>query len=257
VTDWAPSQAQHAATPDGAQGGKAAGDLALHVERVAAPLREQVLDLLRREIVEMRLRPGQRLVERELVERTGVSRTTIREALRQLAAEGLVTTIPQKGAIVSVPSPREAAEVYEVRALLEGLAAREFVQNASDVQVEALRKAFDALELSVDADDPRVMLQAKNRFYDALFDGADNATVRSILGGLQARVSVLRARSLAAPGRPAESIVEIRAIVAAIERRDAEAAATAASRHVRQAGRTLFEQLARTAPPGQGEVASS
>ena len=98
--------------PDGA-------DLAGQVARVAAPLREQVLDLLRREIVEMRLRPGQRLVERELIQRIGVSRTTIREALRELAAEGLVTTIPQKGAIVAVPSWREAEEVYEVRALLE------------------------------------------------------------------------------------------------------------------------------------------
>ena len=98
---------------------------------MAAPLREQVSDLLRREIVEMRLRPGQRLVERELIKQIGVSRTTIREALRELAAEGLVTTIPQKGAIVAIPSPKEAAEVYEVRALLEGLAAREFARNAS------------------------------------------------------------------------------------------------------------------------------
>ena len=103
-------------------------DLASQVERVAAPLREQVFDLLRREIVEMRLRPGQRLVERELIERIGVSRTTIREALRQLAAEGLVTTIPQKGAIVAIPSPKEATEVYEVRALLEGAASREFAE---------------------------------------------------------------------------------------------------------------------------------
>src|ERR687891_466384 len=84
--------------------GVKSADLAGQVARVAAPLREQVLDLLRREIVEMRLRPGQRLVERELIQRIGVSRTTIREALRELAAEGLVTTIPQKGAIVAGPS---------------------------------------------------------------------------------------------------------------------------------------------------------
>ena len=107
-------------------------DLAAQVERVAAPVREQVADLLRREIVELRLRPGQRLVERELIERIGVSRTTIREALRQLSAEGLVTTIPQKGAIVAIPSPKEAAEVYEVRALLEGAAAKECAENATD-----------------------------------------------------------------------------------------------------------------------------
>ena len=94
-----------------------------------------ILDVLRREIVEMRLRPGQQLVERELIERIGVSRTTIREALRQLAAEGLVTTIPQKGAIVAAPSAKQAAELYEVRALLEAAIAKEFALSASDIQV--------------------------------------------------------------------------------------------------------------------------
>jgi DNA-binding GntR family transcriptional regulator len=218
-------------------------DLSLQVERVAAPLREQVLDLLRREIVEMRFQPGQRLVERELVERIGVSRTTIREALRQLVAEGLVTNVPQKGAVVATPSAKEAAELYEVRALLEGLAARQFIANASAAEVAALKASFEALEQSADEDDPRAMLQAKNRFYDAFFAGADNATVRAILGSLQARVAVLRATSLAAPGRPQESIVEIRAIVAAIERRDADGAAEAAAWHVRQAARTAFAQI--------------
>jgi DNA-binding GntR family transcriptional regulator len=218
-------------------------DLSPQVERVAAPLRKQVSDILRREIVEMRLRPGQRLVERELIERTGVSRTTIREALRELAAEGLVTTIPQKGAIVAIPSPKEAAEVYEVRALLEGLAAREFTRNASDAHMEALRKAMAEVSRAGDADDARAVLQAKNLFYDVLFDGADNATIRSILGGLQARVAVLRATSLTAPDRPRQSVAEIRAIVEAIERRDGDAAAGAASFHVRQAAQAAFSRI--------------
>jgi GntR family transcriptional regulator, trigonelline degradation regulator len=229
-----------------------APDLAPQLERVAAPLRTQVSDILRREIVEMRLRPGQRLVERELMERIGVSRTTIREALRELAAEGLVTTIPQKGAIVAIPSPKEAAEVYEVRALLEGLAAREFVSNASDAHVEALREAMAEVTHAGEADDAEGVLHGKDRFYAVLFEGADNETIRSILGGLQARVAVLRATSLTAPGRPRQSVVEIRAIVDAIERRDADAAAAAASFHVRQAAATAFRQIETTPPPGEG-----
>jgi DNA-binding GntR family transcriptional regulator len=224
-------------------GDRPAGDLISQVERIAAPLREQVSDLLRREIVEMRLRPGQRLVERELIERIGVSRTTIREALRQLAAEGLVTTIPQKGAIVAIPSPKEAAEVYEVRALLEGLAAREFARYASTSQVGALRAALSEVASAGEADDARALLQAKNRFYDVLFDGADNATIRSILGGLQARVAVLRATSLTAPNRPRQSVEEIKAIVDAIDRRDEDGAAEAATFHVRQAAQAAFGQI--------------
>jgi DNA-binding GntR family transcriptional regulator len=220
-----------------------APDLAPQLERVAAPLRTQVSDILRREIVEMRLHPGQRLVERELIERLGVSRTTIREALRELAAEGLVTTIPQKGAIVAIPSPKEATEVYEVRALLEGLAAREFVDNATELHLGALRQAMTQVARAGKKDDADGVLRAKNRFYDVLFDGADNATIRSILGGLQARVAVLRATSLTAPGRPRQSVTEIQAIVDAVERRDGDAAAAAASFHVRQAAETAFRQI--------------
>jgi GntR family transcriptional regulator, trigonelline degradation regulator len=220
-----------------------ANSLAARVERVAAPVREQVLNLLRREIVEMRLRPGQRLVERQLVDSFGVSRTTIREVLRGLAAEGLVTTIPQKGAIVAVPSAREAAELYEVRALLEGAASREFAARASDDHLARLRGALGALERSQDSPDPRVLLDAKNRFYDVLFEGAGNETIRSILEGLRARIALLRARSLTAPGRARESVAEIRAIVEAVGRRDGDAAAAAASHHVRRAAETLFELI--------------
>ncbi len=218
-------------------------DLSAQVERVAAPVREQVVEILRQAIVEMRFRPGQRLIERELTELLGVSRTTIREVLRQLTAEGLVKTIPQKGAIVAIPSPKEAAEVYEVRALLEGLAARGFVERADDDQVKALRGAFDEIKASQDSTEPGVVLAAKNRFYDVLFEGAANATVKAILEGLQARVTVLRATSLASPGRPRQTVEEIRAIVEAVEARDADAAAAASAYHVRRAAETAFARL--------------
>jgi DNA-binding GntR family transcriptional regulator len=211
---------------------------------VAAPLRDQVVQILREEIGQMRMLPGQRLVERDLIERIGVSRTTIREALRELAAGGLVETVPQKGAIVAVPSEQEAAEVYEVRELLEGLAARQFVDRASEDAVISLRQAYVGIrESSVGGGDSRALLQAKNHFYEVLFDGAGNHTIRSILGGLHSRVTALRAMSLSAPGRRAQSLEEIGAIVDAVERRDADAAERASSRHVQQAARVLFAAL--------------
>lgn len=220
-------------------------NLTSRVDRVAAPVREQVLDLLHREIAEMRLRPGQRLVERELVERLGVSRTTIREVLRQLATEGLVTTIPQKGAIVAVPSIKDAREVYEVRAVLEGMTARHFAEKATDQEVAELRAAFNTMEERYRAsEDPQELLRAKAPLYEVLFNGADNATVRSILESFQARIVVMRAATLAASDRPTESLNEIKAIVEAIERRDATAAERASVRHVEQAARTLFRSPA-------------
>ena len=96
----------------------------LRVERAPAPIRSRVLDNLRQAILERELVPGQRLIERELVELTGVSRTSIREALRELAAEGLVTTIPNKGTVVAEVTAEEARQLYQVRSALEALAGR-------------------------------------------------------------------------------------------------------------------------------------
>ena len=222
--------------------------LSVQVNRVAAPVREQVLDQLRRAIVEMRLKPEQRLVERELIQQTGVSRTTIREVLRQLAAEGLVTTIPHKGTVVASPSVERAAELYEVRAVLEGMAARQFAERATDVHMRALRRAFEGIEKRSKSVRPnsQAMLEAKKHFYDALFEGAANATIQDIVESLQARVTVLRATSMSQPGRAAETVEEVREIVEALEARDGDRAADACVRHVNAAARTVFDALAQS-----------
>jgi DNA-binding GntR family transcriptional regulator len=192
----------------------------------------------------MKLEPEQRLVERELVAQTGVSRTTIREVLRQLAAEGLVTSIPHKGTVVAAPSLERAAELYEVRAVLEGMAAQQFAERATDDHVRVLRLAFEDFAAVAASGDSRAMLEAKRRLYDALFDGAGSETIQSILEGLQARVNVLRAASLAQPGRAARSVDEVREIVEALEARDGDRARAAAIVHVEQAARTVLVAMA-------------
>ena len=219
-------------------------DMSLRVGRVAAPLREQVREVLRRAIVEQHLPPGHRLIERELIEQTGVSRTTVREVLRELAAEGLVKTVPQKGAVVAVPSAQEAAELYEVRAALEGLAARRFVEHATPAEVDELAAALAELErVTADGGDIRALLRAKDRFYDVLLRGSRNRAVHEILAGLKARVGLLRTHSLAQPGRAKRSVREIRAIVDAVRVRDADAAARACAHHVEQAARAGLKGL--------------
>jgi DNA-binding GntR family transcriptional regulator len=221
--------------------------LSLSVTRVAAPVREQVLEQLREAIVDMRLQPGQRLVERELVEQTGVSRTTIREVLRGLAAEGLVETIPHKGMVVASVSLERAPELYEVRAVLEGMAARQFVERANEDHLRQLKAAFALIEQAAHEPTSVVgMLAAKKTFYDALFEGAANQTIQEIVQGLQARVTLLRRTSLVRPGRFAETVAEVRAIVEAIERGDADAAAEASVHHVNEAASIILAQEAIT-----------
>jgi DNA-binding GntR family transcriptional regulator len=204
----------------------------------AVPLREQVVDAVRDAILDFRIKPGQRLVERELVERMGVSRATIREVLRQLTAEGLVTIVPQKGSFVVVPSMDEVSEVYAIRGVLEAFAARQFVEHASDGQVAALRETFEDVERVMrSSSDVVEMLQANDAFYRVLLAGTGNATLDPLLAGLHARIRSLRARFLREPGRPQRAADELRRIVEAIEARDSNAAAAACEEHLSSAVR--------------------
>jgi GntR family transcriptional regulator, trigonelline degradation regulator len=195
------------------------------IDKSAAPLRRQVLDELRHSIIAGRLAPGARLVERELVAMMGVSRTVVREALRQLETEGLISIIPNKGPIVRELTFAEARDLYSIRAVLEGLAARRFVENANDNQVEKLEQALDATAEAYENGNPPLILETKNRFYDVLFEGAGSETLSSMIGTLHVRIWRWRALGLShpqrSPERSKESVAGLRAVLAAIRERDA------------------------------------
>ena len=214
------------------------------VGRSAAPLREQVIATLRQAIRDFELQPGQRLVERELIEHLGVSRTTIREAIRELSTEGLVTVVPQKGAVVSTPSLEDAADLYEVRASLESLVVQRFVERATDDQVRRLVATVDDLAAVTTATTPiPELLRAKDHFYEVLIEGARSPALQQLLEGIQGRVQVLRATSLSESGRPLEVVKELRGIVDAVAERDAVTASTRCAAHVRSAAITALSHL--------------
>jgi GntR family transcriptional regulator, trigonelline degradation regulator len=194
------------------------------IRKSAAPLRRQVLDELRQSIIAGRLGPGARLFERELISMMGVSRTVIREALRQLESEGLILIIPNKGPVVRELTLAEGKDLYSIRAVLEGLAARLFVENADDAQVEKLEQALEATARAYKKDDPELILETKNRFYDVLFEGAGSEALSSMIGTLHLRIWRWRALGLSHPqrssGRSKESIEGLRAMLAAIKKRN-------------------------------------
>lgn len=192
------------------------------------------------------MRPGQRLVERELVEALEVSRTTVREALRSLTAEGLVTVVAQRGAFVSAPSPGQAADLYAVRASLEHLVVERFVERATDADVERLRAALDAYAAAAETEPMAVLIQAKDDFYEVLARGARSDVLESLLERIQGRVRALRPTSLGNPGRVAASITELRGVVDAITVRDAERAARLCAEHVRTAASNVLSTLEAT-----------
>lgn len=216
----------------------------VRIGRVAAPLREQVLEALRNAILDFKLQPGQRLVERELIEQLGVSRATVREVLRELTAEGLVVTVPQKGAVVYAPSPEEARDLYAVRAALEALAVRRFIERADAARHARLRDVVERVRADVaDGADMHRLLRSKDLFYEELLAGAASPTIEQILAGVQARVRQLRATSMSQPGRPEQMVAEMQALVEAINERDIEAATRLCTEHVDHAAATGIAAL--------------
>lgn len=221
----------------------ATGSKLRRVPVVAAPLRKQVIALLRNAIITSEYGPGQRLVERDLCERFEVSRTVIREALRHLEAEGLIELVANRGPVVCTTTAESAKHLYEVREALESLAARCFATRATPMLKKRLGRALarivTAYEKGVLADE----LHEKDEFYSVICAGADNPVITSSLRLIWARVQLLRGLSLGIPGRAAESMAELKRVVGAIERGDAEAAGTYAAEHVRNAGATALARL--------------
>jgi DNA-binding GntR family transcriptional regulator len=220
-------------------------DFELKVVGHPTSLRHLVQDKLRAAIAWGRFRPGQRLVERELCELTGVGRTSIREALRQLEAEGMVITVPNRGPVVSTIHADEAAQLYEERALLEGHAGRMFAERCSEADIAALAEALARFEKAASGNDKRELIEAKTRFYAVLTQGCGNTVVQNMLVLLHNRITLLRAISMSEPGRIGKSIEELRAIWRAVAARDGAAAERACAHHVAQAARVALAVLAR------------
>jgi GntR family transcriptional regulator, trigonelline degradation regulator len=213
------------------------------ISREPAPIRQQTIANLRNEICEGHFKPGERLIEAKLCELIGVSRTSIREALRQLEAEGLIKVIPNKGPVVATLTLEEAKDIYQVRAVMESLACRNFAERASTSQIEALAETMTRFERAALKADAKELVKAKNDFYSILLDGCGNALVKSFLLSLHARISLLRSTSMTLPGRPLQSHKEINAMVHAIAERDPEAAWESSVIHVRNAEAAALDVL--------------
>lgn len=218
------------------------------VEKVAAPLRHSVTDSIRNAIALGYFKAGDRLPERTLCEMTGVSRTLVREALRQLESEAVIEVLPNRGPIVAVLTARDAEDIYQVRAELEGLASELFARHASDQDRERLTGAFDDLRRAMQDPDPLERLKARNRFYDCLIDGSGNKALGASLKMLNSRVVLLRATSLQAAGRTTRSVIELQVLVDALLAKDPAEARRAAVVHVRNAAEAAVRIL-RTVNP--------
>ena len=220
----------------------------LEIARHAAPLRQQVESVLRQAIVDGRFRPGQRLTERELTVSLGVSRTLVREALRQLESEGLISVIHNRGPVVRELSADEIKDLYAIRAVLEGLAAYSFAEKASDESMQLLGRAVADTIAAYEAGQAARALEGKNRFYEILVNGAGSPSLSTMLATLHTRIRQWRAIGMThpqrSPARSKEAIKGLKAIWSAIRKRDAAAAETATRDEARRGAAELVRLLA-------------
>lgn len=229
-------------------------DSAMKVSSIAAPVRQQVATSFRAAILTGRFRPGERLIEKDLCELTGASRTSVREALRQLETEGLVEMVPNRGPIVAAISLDQARSIYEIRGVLEGLAGSLFAARATDAQIARLNAAADKVEEAYGAGGIERILLTKDRFYGILLEGSGNDMIAALLRMMHARISLLRRVSLGQSARLPSSIKEIRAILKAVKSRNPAAAAEACRRHVEKAAEAALD-LMRRAPSDRKDTA--
>ncbi|SDZ56987.1 GntR family transcriptional regulator [Herbiconiux ginsengi] len=207
------------------------------IERHAAPLRQQVVRLLREDILEGVLAPGERLLENAMCDSYGVSRTVIREALRQLETESLITMLPNRGPIVTVLTKRDIQALYEVRRVLEGLAGELFARRASPEQASAMRALIVEMEETYLRGTVHTREESKEQFYDLLLAGAGNPVLENDLRGVHTRIGLFRRYAFVDEHRVALSMEELRQIAREIaEHRDPDAARRACEHHIQLAG---------------------
>jgi len=186
-----------------------------------ASLYEEVATRLRSMVFDRALAPGQWVDELALARDWQISRTPLREALKVLASEGLVTLVPRQGCRVTEVSEDDAAQLFPVMALLEGRCAFESVTKATPVDVRALRRLHDNLEKHAAAHNIDGYYRANHEFHTKVQALADNRWLDRATNDLRSFLRLLRGRQLNWPGRVEESIEEHRRLMEAIDRRDA------------------------------------
>ncbi len=205
------------------------------------PLRELVLDAIRGAIMNGTLQPRERLMEIQMAEELGVSRTPIREALRKLELEGFIVMVPRKGAYVSDLSFKDIADVFEIRAALEGLAAGLAAERITEEELEWMERLLVEKQEAITQDDIGKLVEVDTKFHELMYQASRNVRLGSIISNLREQIQRFRLTSLSYPGRNKLSLEEHKKIVEAIQARDYQLARQLATEHIENAENVLIE----------------
>lgn len=225
----------------------------LRITKLPKTLRELALEKMRIAIHDFHFRPGERLVERDVCEQLGVSRSVVREVMRQLEAEGLVQNIPHQGPSVATLDRETAAQIYELRGLLESSAARAAAYQANEGDIAQMAKSLERIEAAYAKADFQSVLTATTDFYRTMFLCGHKRIAWDVVQKLNGRISWLRSMTIASPNRNQSGPAQLYKIFEAIRSRNEEEAAVACRDHVATAAKIAEAALAANAS-SYGEV---
>lgn len=206
-------------------------------------LHSNVYHALKEAIIQGHLRPGERLMERDLSARLNVSRTPIREAIKKLELEKMVVSHPYRGVRVAVYSPDAIEKMYTVRGVLDGLAARLATLHATPEDFERLEQCIDGFVAAYRDSNLQEMVRWNMQFHWTIAETSGNEMLQDLLDMLRAHTSLIRFNSLSTPDRPLSTSHEHRCILDAMKRRDAQAAEAWSIKHVEAAYRAAITGL--------------
>lgn len=222
----------------------AAGETGTDLTNVARTVNDAATAQIRAWILKGRLKPGERLHQDQLAVALGVSRMPVREAIRQLAAEGLVQLFPHRGAFVSSLDPDEIRELYEVRAALEGLAISHAVGRVTPEVVARLHEILRRLLEAAAAGDDEATIELDRNLHDALIAPAQMPYLRELIEQARRRSEAFRrAHTYIIPGQSASSNKEHAEIIAAVEQGDVERSVRLIHEHLHNAATHLIIYL--------------
>ena len=210
---------------------------------LTATIASRVADELRRRILAGELHPGQRLKIDELAGLCAVSHMPVREALRELEGEGVLEVFPHRGAVIRGVDRHFLRNFYDLRAAVEGMLTERCAERIGAEALRELKRAADAFE-AAPAHDARAVVDANRRFHEILNAGADNPEAIRMLAQGRVLADALRVRFGYGGGRIEAIVAEHRALVRAIERRDAAKAGEIARRHCMRARDDLMKRMA-------------
>jgi len=214
-----------------------------------ATLHVRIADTLREMIMTGEFQEGDKVNETGLCEAMEISKTPLREALRVLSGEGLISLVPNRGAFVTKPTIREITEMFDVMAVLEGVCARRAAEKMADADFARIEALHNTLEDAYRARDQKTYISVNDQYHSFVQELAENRTLNDIINGLRKKILLYRFQSLNLIGRFDDSISEHRDLLEAFRRRDGLKAETIMKTHLHHQSAAL-ETLAREAEGG-------